>query len=140
MFKRLVLISACVSLPLLVAFTQSGGATQSGGTGAAGVEQSTEQTAAYFQTVDELLATAKEEYSAGNSDAANEALIEAYLENFEYVEAPLEEVDHELVEELEETLRVNLPEMVNAGVSPEEFNAAVDAALAELDQAEALLK
>ncbi len=94
----------------------------------------------YFKTVDELLATAKEEYSAGNSEAANEALIEAYLENFEYVEAPLEEVDHELVEELEETLRVDLPEMVNAAVSSEEFGTAVDAVLVELDQAEALLR
>ncbi len=140
MLRKFGFISACLLLPLWVAFAQSGGASHSGGAEGAGAELSAEQTATYFKTVDELLATAKEEYSAGNSDAANEALIEAYLENFEYIEAPLEKVDHELVKELEESLRVALSEMVNAGVKPEEFSTAVDAALAELDQAETLLK
>jgi len=100
----------------------------------------TTQSAAYFKTIDKLLGTAKDTYRAGNPDAANEALIEAYLENFEYLEAPIKEADAELEEKLEKTLRVGLPELVRTEVSHEDFDTAVDAALADLDRAETLFK
>ncbi len=139
MFRRLGLVLACLALPLWLALAQSE-STQSGGAKASNVKLPAEQTGTYFKTIDELLATAKVDYGAGNTDAASEALIEAYLENFEYLEAPLEKVDVELVEELEEILRVDLPEIVNANGTQEEFVTAVDAALAELDRAQTLLK
>lgn len=134
MFRRIGFLTVCLLIPVWVAFAQSGGS------GAAGVGLPTTQSAAYFKTIDKLLGTAKDTYRAGNPDAANEALIEAYLENFEYLEAPIKEADAELEEKLEKTLRVGLPELVRTEVSHEDFDTAVDAALADLDRAETLFK
>ncbi|HEX7021597.1 MAG TPA: hypothetical protein VF171_01990 [Trueperaceae bacterium] len=93
----------------------------------------------YFTRIEKLLAEAEAAYEAGDKDAATEALIEAYLENFEYLEAPLGAVDHDAMEALEMTLRENLPALVAQGVPAEAFEVAVDDALTHLDQAEALL-
>lgn len=103
-------------------------------------ELSKAQADGYFATITELLTDAKTQYEAGDTRAANENLINAYLENFEYLEGPLEAVDEEMMEGLEHTLREDLPKLITDAVSSKAFNSAVDAAQQELDKAQALLK
>src|SRR5688500_5502328 len=54
------------------------------------------------------LGQALEQLRAGDRKAAEETVAESYLQHFEKVEGPLDKVDHELNEELEETLKGEL--------------------------------
>ncbi|MEW6422348.1 MAG: hypothetical protein AB1511_11580, partial [Deinococcota bacterium] len=74
-----------------------------------GVQQSAKsRNATYFANIGRLLAAAKSHYEGGMSDAAEEALIDAYLENFEHLEGPLAKKDQALETKLERTLREDL--------------------------------
>ncbi|MBB5293970.1 hypothetical protein E5F05_05700 (plasmid) [Deinococcus metallilatus] len=95
--------------------------------------------ATYFTNIDRLLAAAKSRYAGGMGDDAEEALINAYLENFEYLESPLAKKDQALETKLEKTLREDLRALLKSKPSPQKFSAAVDAALADLNKARALL-
>src|SRR5262245_45502708 len=65
----------------------------------------TPQTAiAEIQQVRAGLAAGLAAYQQGEVEKAEELVGDAYLEHFENVEHPLEEVDHELNEELEELI------------------------------------
>ncbi|EYB66353.1 hypothetical protein DEIPH_ctg139orf0075 [Deinococcus phoenicis] len=105
-----------------------------------GVKQAPKSSnAAYFANINRLLAAAKAHYAGGMTDDAEEALIGAYLENFEYLESPLAKQDKALETKLEKTLREDLRALLKSKPSAQKFNAAVDAALAELKKARALL-
>jgi hypothetical protein len=54
-------------------------------------------------------------YKAGDAKAAEEEVAEAYLQHFEEVEGALEERDHELNEELEEAISMELREKIKTG-------------------------
>ncbi|UBV44482.1 hypothetical protein LAJ19_16995 (plasmid) [Deinococcus taeanensis] len=105
-----------------------------------GVQQAAKgSNATYFAAIDRLLAAAKSHYAGGMGGAAEEALIDAYLENFEYLEGPLGQKDKVLETKLEKTLREDLRALLKSKPSAQKFNAAVDAALADLKKARALL-
>ncbi|GAA5512298.1 hypothetical protein Dcar01_01012 [Deinococcus carri] len=105
-----------------------------------GVQQAPKSSnAAYFANIDRLLNAAKAHYAGGMSDDAEEALIDAYLENFEYLESPLAKKDKALETKLEKTLREDLRALLKSKPSAQTFNAAVDAAVADLKKARALL-
>ena len=87
-----------------------------------------------------LLATAVEQVRAGNADAAETTVGDAYLEHFEEVEAPLGERDHELMEELEEAISTDLRNEIKAGKPADEIAAQVDEIGADLDRAVELLQ
>ena len=87
-----------------------------------------------------LLATAVEQVRAGDSDAAEETVGDAYLEHFEDVEAPLGERDHEFMEELEEAISTDLRNEIKAGKPAGEIAAHVDEIDADLDRAVELLQ
>ena len=76
----------------------------------------------------------------GHAKAAEDTVSEAYLQHFELVEGPLDKVDHELNEELEETIRNDLRKKIASGAEPEEVGRLVDEVKADLDTAEAKLK
>jgi hypothetical protein len=61
--------------------------------------------------VDEALAA----YAGGDEAAAADQVRETYLQHFELVEGPLEEVDPELTEELEDAIREELVDSMEAG-------------------------
>lgn len=63
------------------------------------------------------LADAMKSYESGDADAAAETVNETYLQHFELVEGPLEEVDEELNEELEEQIREELVSEIESGAS-----------------------
>ena len=87
-----------------------------------------------------MLATAVAQVRAGDADAAEETVGDAYLEHFEKVEHPLGEEDHELMEELEEAISTDLRNDIKDGKSTDEIEAAVAAINTDLDRAVELLE
>jgi hypothetical protein len=83
---------------------------------------------------------AVEQLRGGDRDAAEDTVAETYLQHFELVEGPLDEVDHELNEELEETIKAKLRKAISSGAKPAEVRKLVDEIDAELDTAEEKLK
>ena len=87
-----------------------------------------------------LLATAVDQVRAGDAEAAEETVGDAYLEHFESVEDPLGDRDHELMEELEEAISTELRNDIKEGKSAEEIETKVDGIDADLDKAVQLLQ
>jgi hypothetical protein len=82
-----------------------------------------------------LLARAVTEVEAGNRDQAAETVGDAYLEHFEDVEHPLEERDHDLMEDLEVAISTDLRKQITDGDDVSEIQASVDEINAKLDDA-----
>ena len=87
-----------------------------------------------------MLATAVDQVRAGDADAAEETVGDAYLEHFEHVEHPLGEEDHELMEELEEAISTDLRNDIKDGKSAAEIDAVVVTINTDLDRAVELLQ
>ena len=88
----------------------------------------------YVENIRELLEQTKTEYANGNTDKALSLATRAYLDNYEFLEAPLIELGHEdLMEEVEVMLREDLREMIRNGQSSEEVNSQIDAILEKMD-------
>jgi len=96
--------------------------------------------AADFASIETLLATARSHYQGGMTDAANEAVISAYLDHFEQLEAPLATKNKPLELKLEETLKNGLRALIKQKVTPTQFGSALDAALKDLKTARGLLE
>lgn len=79
-------------------------------------------------------------YAAGQNDKALEAVTDAYLEHFEFVEGPLGAVDAELAETLEDKIRVDLREAITVGRPIEEVTALGTEIVGLLAQAAAKLE
>ncbi len=86
--------------------------------------------------LDEALASLK----AGDRAKAGEALAESYLEHFEKVEGPLDRVDHELNEQLEEAIGKEIRGRIKDGASTAEIRRMIDRAKTQLDSAEQKLR
>jgi hypothetical protein len=87
-----------------------------------------------------MLATAVDQVRAGDADAAEETVGDAYLEHFEQVEGPLGERDHEFMEELEEAISTDLRNDIKDGKTADEIEDAVDEIESDLDRAVELLE
>lgn len=84
----------------------------------------------YIENARELLKQASSEYQAGNYERADELVKEAYLDNFEYVEVPLEKNGAgELKEDIEESMRLDLRDMIKNRASQDD----IDAKILEID-------
>jgi high-affinity iron transporter len=79
-------------------------------------------------------------YRAGDTKAADRIAGDTYLEEFEHVEGPLDEVDHELNEELEDGIREELRDKIKKGASVQEVETYVSDLKTKLDRAEAALQ
>jgi hypothetical protein len=77
---------------------------------------------------------------AGNAKQADETVAEGYLEHFEKVEGPLEKVDGELNEHLEEAIRTDLRQRIKDGASVAEVQTMVGRIKADLAEAERKLR
>ncbi len=93
----------------------------------------------YFEGIEEYLAEVKETYAAGDSDAALSHATKAYLDNYEFLEAPIAQQDKELMEEIEVMMREELRDMIKAGAPSDEIDSQVDSILEKLESAEGLL-
>jgi hypothetical protein len=88
---------------------------------------------AYIDRIIELLDESVASYKAGNAQAAKSAAIEAYLDNYEFIEADIEEDDPELMEKIEIDLRVEFVQMIDAGRPVSEIEAHVTMIKADLE-------
>jgi hypothetical protein len=77
---------------------------------------------------------------AGNAQRAEETVAEGYLQHFEKVEGPLEKVDGELNEHLEEAISTDLRQRIRQGASVAEVRAMVRRVKADLAEAERKLR
>ncbi len=90
----------------------------------------------YFEIIRTLLPQVVEEYKSGNYAKADELAIEAYLDNFEYLEPVIAEHDKDLMQAIEEMMRVELREMIKDRESVEKIEAHVQAIVEKLNEAE----
>jgi high-affinity iron transporter len=104
----------------------------------AGSGTSSEQ-AQYFTTIRELLAKVMTEVKNGNYELADQHAITAYLDNYEYLEAPIEKHDGELMVAIEIEMREELREMIGDEEPPAAIEEHVNGILTKLDEAEELL-
>ena len=86
--------------------------------------------------LDEALA----QYKAGEKKAADKTVGDAYLEEFEFVEGPLEKKNHELTEELEDGIREELRDKIKSGAPASQVASHIAELNKKLDQAEAALR
>jgi len=86
--------------------------------------------------LDSALASLRE----GDAKAAENAVSEGYLQHFEKVEGPLEKVDQELNEELEDGIREELRDTIRNGGSVEQVTKMTSEIKADLDNAEQKLR
>jgi predicted secreted protein with PEFG-CTERM motif len=88
----------------------------------------------YVENIRGLLIQTKQEYSDGNTDLALSLATKAYLDNYEFLEAPLIELDQrDLMEEVEVMLREDLRNMIKNGEPTSKVNSHVDAILEKMD-------
>uniref|UniRef100_UPI0025D702EB hypothetical protein n=1 Tax=Deinococcus sp. TaxID=47478 RepID=UPI0025D702EB len=93
-----------------------------------------------FASIQTLLGQARSHYRGGMADAANEAVISAYLDHFEQLERPLALKNRPLELKLEQTLKTGLRALIRQKVPAAQFSAALDATLRDLGTAQGLLQ
>ena len=102
-----------------------------------GVEGEDTELTLYVDEINELLTQAKQEYAAGDTDLALSLVTKAYLDNFEFLEAPLIEAgERELMEEVEVMMREELRSMIKNGASSSEVDSQIDAILIKMTTVE----
>jgi high-affinity iron transporter len=94
----------------------------------------------YFSIIRTLLQDLVIQVKNGDYQNADQNAITAYLDNFEYLEAPLEKLDPNLMKSLEVDMREHLRQIIKERQSPQSIEAFVNAILSNLDKAEELLK
>ena len=114
--------------------------------GCGGADESAEESATPTEAIAEIrqirtmLADAVTQVRAGDADAAEETVGDAYLEHFEHVEGPLGERDHDLMEELEEAISTDLRNQIKAGEDTAAIEASVENIKSNLDKAVEVLQ
>jgi high-affinity iron transporter len=102
--------------------------------------ESTSEHQQYFATIRALLSNVILEVNNDNYEQADQYAVSAYLDNYEYLEAPIEKHDPLLMVTIEEEMREELRRMIEARESAGSIEAFVNGILVKLDRAEELLK
>jgi predicted secreted protein with PEFG-CTERM motif len=89
----------------------------------------------YFDEIERLLNESKTAYRSGDTQRSFDLVTKAYLDNYEFVEGPLGEVDPELVLKIEIDMRENLRNMIKSNESLDKVDAQIDMILDDLAQA-----
>ena len=103
-------------------------------------EITAEEAAAEIDEIKRMLDESLAQYQGGDQEAADTTVGDAYLEHFEKVEHPLEEQDHELMEDLEHRISTEIRDEMKEGASADEVAALVEETKADLDTAKAKLQ
>lgn len=93
----------------------------------------------YIARINELLEQAVLAYNEGSYEEARNLAREAYLDNYEFIEADIAQEDKELMEEIEIDMRVDLVKMIDDRRSPAEVEAHVQTIKANLETARAIV-
>ena len=96
-------------------------------------------TSAYIPEIRNLLNQTLDAYENQNYDQADTLAIQAYLDNYEFIEAPLAEQNRTLMETTELMLREDLRQLIQSPAPIEEIQEHVDKINSNLNQAEELL-
>jgi hypothetical protein len=102
-------------------------------------EESQREPAELISTIRDLLNQTMVEYNKQNYTGAADLADVAYIDNFEFLEAPLAEEDEQLMEETEITLREDLSRLIEEGAQPQQVQELINEINGTLDQAEQLL-
>jgi hypothetical protein len=92
-----------------------------------------------ISTIRDLLNQTMIEYNRQNYTGAADLADVAYIDNFEFLEAPLAEEDEQLMEETEITLREELSGLIEGRAQPQQVQELINQINVSLDQAEELL-
>jgi hypothetical protein len=92
-----------------------------------------------ISAIRDLLNQTMIEYSRQNYTGAADLADVAYIDNFEFLEAPLAEEDEQLMEETEITLREELSGLIEERAQPQQVQELINQINVSLDQAEQLL-
>jgi hypothetical protein len=92
-----------------------------------------------ISTIRNLLNQTMVEYNKQNYTGAADLADVAYIDNFEFLEAPLAEEDEQLMEETEITLREDLSRLIEERAQPQQVQELINEINERLDQAEQLL-
>lgn len=79
-----------------------------------------------YHTIDQLYERMLEQLDSGNYDAASESAVEAYLDNFEYLEPSIVSVNEPLMLELETAMRETLRGQIRDGASVSDIRTLVE--------------
>jgi predicted secreted protein with PEFG-CTERM motif len=93
----------------------------------------------YIDEIERLLNEAKTAYHSGDTQGAFSLVTTAYLDNYEFVEGPLGEVDPELMEKIEVDMRENLRSMIKSGASTDDVDTQIDMILSDLSVAKTVV-
>src|SRR5215216_69333 len=102
-------------------------------------EDSQREPAELISTIRNLLNQTIVEYNKQNYTGAADLADVAYIDNFEFLEAPLAEEDEQLMEETEITLREDLSRLIEERAQPQQVQELINEINERLDQAEQLL-
>ena len=102
-------------------------------------EDSQREPAELISTIRDLLNQTMVEYNKQNYTGAADIADVAYIDNFEFLEAPLAEEDEQLMEETEIILREDLSGLIEERVLPAQVQQLINDINQRLDQAEQLL-
>ena len=98
-----------------------------------------QEPAELISTIRDLLNRTMVEYNKQNYTGAADLADVAYIDNFEFLEAPLAEEDEQLMEETEITLREDLSRLIEERAQPQQVQELINEINGRLDQAEQLL-
>jgi hypothetical protein len=102
-------------------------------------EESQREPTELISTIRSLLNQTMIEYDNQNYTGASDLADVAYIDNFEFLEAPLAEENETLMEETETTLREDLSSLIEERAPSTQVQQLVNNITQRLDQAEALL-
>jgi hypothetical protein len=102
-------------------------------------EDSQREPGELISTIRNLLNQTMVEYNKQNYTGAADLADVAYIDNFEFLEAPLAEEDEQLMEETEITLREDLSRLIEERAQPQQIQDLINEINERLDQAEQLL-
>jgi hypothetical protein len=102
-------------------------------------EELEREPAELISTIRDLLNQTMIEYNRQNYTGAADLADVAYIDNFEFLEAPLAEEDEQLMEETEITLREELSGLIEGRAQPQQVQELINQINVSLDQAEELL-
>ena len=102
-------------------------------------EDSQREPAELISTIRNLLNQTMVEYNKQNYTGAADLADVAYIDNFEFLEAPLAEEDEQLMEETEITLREDLSRLIEERAQPQQVQGLINEINERLNQAEQLL-
>lgn len=94
----------------------------------------------YFSNIRSLVQQALVNIHNSDYKQADKLVISAYLDNYEFLEAPLEEKNPKLMVDIELSLRENLRELIKGKESPQNIELFVTNVMNKIDKAELLLQ